>query len=268
MPRASYWKVAHSSVTGASHLQADESCQDYTCFLTMPRLAPDTIIAAAADGLGSAVHSSLGSRIAAQAACAHSSHLLWQQRGHHANPDTLESVLNHALLNARTSLEKASRIKGIPLPQLATTLTLLVHTSQTLAAIQIGDGAAVVSTGDEEYHALLKPDRGEYANETAALTQRRSLQQAKLAIARPHHPVTAIALTTDGLLHVTMDSATSQPHTPFYQKMSQKMSAWLRQHPGPHHPNTHLAHILASSFITDRTKDDVSLFLAVRDPEA
>lgn len=264
MPRRNYWKVAHCSVTGAGHLQADQGCQDYTCFLTMPRLAPDTIIAAAADGLGSAAHSSLGSRIAAQAACAHASHILWQQRRHHADPDALESALNHAILNARTSLEKASRTKRIPLPELATTITLLIHTSNTLAAIQIGDGAAVVSTTEDEYHALLKPDRGEYANETAALTQRRSLQQAKLAIARPHQPVSTIALTTDGLVHITMDAATSEPHNPFYQKMS----TWLRQHQGPHHPNSQLANILASGFITDRTKDDVSLFLAVREPEA
>ena len=262
MPRRNYWKVAHGSVTGTGHLQAGQGCQDYTCFLTMPRLTPDTIIAAAADGLGSAAQSALGSRIASQAACAHASHLLWQQRNHHADPDALESVLNHAILNARTSLEKAARTKGIPLPQLATTITLVIHTSNTLAAIQIGDGAAVVSTSHDDFHALLKPDRGEYANETAALTQRRSLQQAKLAIAKPHQPVTTIALTTDGLVHVTMDAATSEPHNPFYQKMS----SWLRQHEGPHHPNTHLAEILASSFISNRTKDDVSLFLAVREP--
>ena len=122
----------------------------------------------------------------------------------------------------------------------------------------------MVSTTEDEYHALLKPDRGEYANETAALTQRRSLQQAHLAIARPHQPVTTIALTTDGLVHITMDEATSEPHNPFYQKMS----TWLRQHQGPHHPNSQLANILASGFITDRTKDDVSLLLAVREPEA
>ena len=262
MTASTYWKVAHSAVTGSGHRQLDQPCQDYTCFLTMPKLSPDTMVAATADGLGSAPHSAFGARIAAQAACAHASHLLWQNRGHEADADSLESVLDQAVINARTALEKASRTKGIPLMDMATTITLLIHTARTLATIQIGDGAAVVSAGGNTYHALLKPDRGEFVNETAALTQRRALQKAQVAIARTHEPVTCIALTTDGLLHITMDSATDEPHSPFYHKMAN----WLRDQQGPQHPNALLADILASAFITERTKDDVSLLLAVRNP--
>ena len=259
MPRRNYWRVAHTSVTGPAHVQADLPCQDYTCFLTMPRLSPDTLIAAAADGLGSAKNSAMGSRIVAQATCAHASHILWKNRPHHTDPNILESVLNQAVINARVSLEQAARKRRLPLHSLATTITLVIHTSQTLAAIQIGDGAAVVSADDETHYALLKPARGEYANQTDAITTRRSIQNSQLTIAKPHRPLTSLALTTDGLLHVSMDAATLEPHSPFYSRLS----AWLRNHQGPHHPNSQLAEMLSSPTISNRTNDDVSLLLAV-----
>ena len=255
----SYWRVAHASATGSGHLAAGHACQDYTCFLFMPRLSPDTLIAAVADGLGSASHSATGARLSAQAACAHASHLLWAQRHRQPNPDAIESVLSASLLHARTTLEFAALKRHIPLTSLATTLLLLIHTRGLLAAIQVGDGAAVASTALGEYRTLLKPQRGEYANETIALTSRRSLQQSDLTIVRPHTPVRELALTTDGLLNVTMDSTTLEPHPPFFSKMSH----WLRTHDGAVHPNTDLGRILSSGFIARRTPDDVSLLIAV-----
>ena len=42
------------------------------------------------------------------------------------------------------------------------------------------------------------------------------------------------------------------------------MSNWLRNHSQPQHPNLDLEKTLASSLITKRTDDDVSLLLAVR----
>ena len=259
MSPANHWRVAHVSLTGPGHAQMNTPCQDYSCFLTMPRLSPDTIIAATADGLGSAENSAIGSRITAQAACAHASHELWKHRHQHTDPDTLETILNHAVLSARTSLQHYARRRQVPLPTLATTITLVIHTAQTLAAVQIGDGAAIVSTDASSYHTLLKPQRGEYANQTDAITNRRSLQNAQIAIAKPHYPLTSIALSTDGLLSVTMDAATHSPHTPFFRNME----TWLRNHQGPRHPNTDLASILDQPSITQKTNDDISLILAV-----
>ena len=180
-----HWQVAHASATGKSHLASNQECQDYTCFLLMPRLSPDALVAAVSDGLGSAPNSATGARIAAQAACAQASHLLWQQRSKPVSPERFESTLYASLLHARAALEFNAAKSQIPLSSLATTLALLVHTEGVIAATQVGDGAAIISTQPNEYLALLKPQRGEYANETAALTSRRFIHQSQMAIVRP-----------------------------------------------------------------------------------
>lgn len=35
------WKVAHGSATGTRHQANGQDCQDFTCFLLMPKLTPD-----------------------------------------------------------------------------------------------------------------------------------------------------------------------------------------------------------------------------------
>ncbi len=253
------WRVARSSTQGTRHKHTGTGCQDYSCFLTMPKLSPDTLVAVVADGVGSAKHSALASRTAAETAAATASHMLWQN-GRRSSPHRMETLLNAAVLDARIALEHQAEQTAAPLKELATTLLLLVHSKDTLATAQIGDGAAVISTVPGEYHTFARPQRGEYANETTALTSKRALQHCEITIARTHTPVLEIAMLTDGLLSVSLDAATMQPHPPFFASMAN----WLRDYPQNSHPGPALRDTISSDMITRRTDDDLTLLLAVR----
>lgn len=254
------WRVAHASFTGTKHRTAGTPCQDYSCFLTMPRLSPDTLVAAVADGLGSASRGADGSRIAAEAACARASHLLWQWRRYPPTPEVLETILYASLLEARQALNRAAQGNPRLLHEHATTLLVLLHLPPYIATAHIGDGAAVISHTPGDYRTIASPQRGEYANETASLTSRRALHQAQLTIARPHHSIAEIAMTTDGLLNLTFDMATLEPHPPFFSKMAD----WLRNTKS--HPHRQLQQLLSTPLLTDRTDDDITILLAVREP--
>lgn len=257
------WKVAHSSKTGTRHQDAGQDCQDFSCHLIMPRVTDDTIIAAVADGLGQATHGGPAARIAAETACETAASILWEHRRPAIGPERLESLLNAAVLDARMALETQAEHIRADLQELSTTLLLLVHTAGTIATAQVGDGAAVISTKPGEYHTLAKPQRGEYANETTALTSRRVLQKCEITIAHANEPVREIAMLTDGLLNVCLDSATLRPHPPFFRKFAD----WLRQYPSHLHPARDLQQALSTGFIARRTDDDLTLLLAVRNDQ-
>ena len=254
------WRVSHTSVTGTRHTRNGETCQDHSCHLQMPRISGDTLIAAVADGMGSAPHGGPGARAASEAAVATASRILWARRSEQPTPERMESLLYSSMLRARITLEEKAAQLRVPLEDLATTLLLLVQTRGIIATAQVGDGAAVASTQPGEYRAIAIPQRGEYANETTPVTARRALHHCQLAIARTPRPVREIALLTDGLLNVSMDMSTWDPHPPFFANMSE----WLRSHRGPKHPNQELAETLSSDLITRRTDDDLTLLLAVR----
>ena len=253
------WRVAHSSTEGTRHQDNGTGCQDHSCFLLMPKVFPDTLIAAVADGVGTAKHAALASRTAAETAATTASHLLWKHR-EPPSPHRMETLLNAAVLDARMALEHEAEKLGTPLEELATTLLLLVHCRDTLAAAQIGDGAAVISTAPGEYHTFARPQRGEYVNETTALTSKRALQRCEITIARTHSPLLEIAMLTDGLLNVSLDAASLQPHPPFFASMA----GWLRDYPQDSHPGPGLRDTISSEMVTRRTDDDLTLLLAVR----
>ena len=258
--RASKWTVAHSSVTGSQHRATGQDCQDFSCFALMPRLSPDTLVAVVADGLGSARLGGPAAQLAAETAGAEAVQRLWESRVRITGPKQMESILNSAVLKARMSLEDQASRTQTDLDELGTTLLLLIHSGETIAAAQIGDGAAVISTGNGEYHTFAKPQRGEYANQTQALTSRRALQLCEITIGRTKEPVQEIALMTDGIMSLSIDMATMNPHPPFFANMA----GWLKEHQGPEHPSQELERILSTGITAKKTGDDLSLLLAVR----
>lgn len=67
MKDTSWWRVAAVSVCGSSHEKTGQSCQDAYYWEALP---DGTILAAVADGAGSAAHSEVGAAVATQAAVA------------------------------------------------------------------------------------------------------------------------------------------------------------------------------------------------------
>ena len=255
----SQWRVARASRAGRKNQQRQTECQDRCCWAAVPAVSADTLVAAVADGMGSAVLSGIGARIAVNAAVSRTVALL---RRHEtpAPPERMETILDAAVLNARADIQQAAAEQNVPGGSMATTLLLAVHTNGVMATAQVGDGACVVSTDDAVFTTFAKPERGEYANETHSLTSRRALQRCRIDIAISERPVQSIALMTDGMVGLTIAQADHRPHEPFFETMTQ----WLASYPCRPHPNAELGGILASDAVRRKTDDDTTLLLAVR----
>ena len=259
MPRHSIWKVARASRQGRKNQQRGQECQDRCLWAVMPRISPDTLVAAVADGLGSAELGSYGARIAIQTSIHKATTLIRQER-QPINPERMETILDAAILSARNQIQMVAKRKEVQPSKMATTLLLAVHTHNMMATAQVGDGAAVVSVKDNQFITFSKPERGEYANETYSLTSRRALQHCKIDIAVSENPIQTIALMTDGMVHLTLAHSDLEPHWPFFKLMT----SWLAEYQGRPHPNIELGETLQSEKIRRKTDDDTTLLLAVR----
>ena len=246
------WRVASASVRGTSHVKTGQPCQDsvYHCVTSSGAL-----IAAVADGAGSAALSDRGSSIAARESveAARASML-------HTSADISEGYLKAtamaSVLIARSRIEDEAHRCGKRARDLATTLLLVIQARGIVAAAQIGDGAVVVSDSSGSYSLFTTPQRGEYANETVFLVSRNPLDLIQLK-AKTADTV-RVAIFTDGLQNLVLNVATSTPHSPFFTPVFQ----WLESKPDQTDNTSALEQLLTSPRVSQRTDDDITLLLA------
>ncbi|HET7093733.1 MAG TPA: PP2C family serine/threonine-protein phosphatase, partial [Thermomicrobiales bacterium] len=177
-----------------THARLGIGCQDARDVAVLPN---GILIAAAADGAGSAPRSADGARWAVGAA----THLLWDRLADAAAPTDIDIALAEAFRGAHDFIAQAAVESGLPTSAFATTLLVAVATPDALHVAQTGDGMIVVRHADGELVAATTPQNGEYANETFFLTS--SDGAPRFAAALP--PVCALALLTDGLLPLAVD---------------------------------------------------------------
>jgi serine/threonine protein phosphatase PrpC len=247
----SQWRVLGASVCGTSHQQNGQACQDAHGW----RLSRHGIlVAAVADGAGSTPLGGLGARVAADAAIAAAC-------SGFTNPSRLEEQQGKELLIPtleaahRAVAEEAAR-QDHPIGDLASTLILAVAGSDFVAAIQVGDGAAVVEDDHEQMIALTRPQRGEYANETNFLTSAEYLSCAQAVVWKG--TPRSLALFSDGLQMLALDMQPCQPHIPFFSPLFQFVRAVTDESEG----QQQLTSFLCSPRVTGRTDDDLTLLLA------
>ena len=173
------WKVAGASVCGTSHAKSGIGCQDSHWTLTLPG---DVLLAAVADGAGSAARSELGAAIAARTAV---EELERRRRRGTGWPDTKEAwaaVMRGALDAAREAVEQAADVEGLAPRELASTLIVLLAMPDLIVAAQVGDGAAVMADAAGVVTALTTPQIGEFLNETTFLVSPRAVEQAQVVV--------------------------------------------------------------------------------------
>ena len=209
------WRVVAASTRGTSHIKTGLPCQDSHTWRSVP---PGVLIAAVADGAGSASSSELGSVVAAQAAV-----------DEIADDPTLrdwldssydwEPRLRHALSSARAAVERAAAEIGQPSRELATTLIVLVVSASRVLVAQVGDGAVVASDHDGGIFPVTNPPTDEYVNRTVFLTGAGAPEHAQLAIWRG--TVEHVAAFSDGLQRLALQMSDSMPHKPFFTPLFQ-----------------------------------------------
>lgn len=251
------WVVSGASVIGTSHNRSGFPCQDSSNY----RIAGEVLIAAVADGAGSATMSDVGSELAAEASVRTAEQLLQDLHDHtpHSLHETcLKRVVVGAVEEARRELHVESQRREVDVRQLATTLLLAVHTRDFVAAAQIGDGAMVMSDRPGPYTTFITPQRGEYANQTNFLTSTDAMSKLDVRVERVNGSSSRLAMFTDGLQNLVLRTADDSPHAPFFNPVFN----WIATQPVSDDTDRKLAAFLESPRVTNRADDDLTLLLA------
>ncbi len=232
------WRAVAVSKIGAAHVEADMPCQDACRYF----IDSSALIACVADGAGSARFSHRGSQTAADEFVVTAWDLICEG-----------SDLSDAALKAFDKARKAVHEIASDNPrQYATTLLGVIATNDTLAAVQVGDGAIVV-----DGKVAMDSHSGEYANETSFITQ----PDTKPMTFRSSGEVSRVAILTDGLENLALENNGYQrvPHGGFFDPLYE----WLKQ-TDESARSSQLGEFLASDRVRSRTTDDVTLLLATR----
>jgi hypothetical protein len=246
------WRWVAASVQGISHERTGQPCQDAHAI----RLgAGSTLLAAVADGAGSAEHSEIGARLAADTAIDHLMNAL-KCAPEELPDDALTLMLRGAAEAAGVVVAEEAARTGIEARQLASTLIIVAASPNSAAALQIGDGAVVACSASGELTAITTPQNGEYLNETVFLTSAAAADNAQVAVWRqiPTH----LAIFSDGLQPIAVSAKDNTPHGPFFEPLFR----FARNAADKDMASQELDAFLRSPRISQRTDDDLTLVLA------
>lgn len=247
------WRTIGASVIGTSHQARGAPCQDAHYFFILPQ---QTLLIAVADGAGSARRADEGARLVVQQAAKALDHRLAQ--GQPENKAGWRQVMIEAFEEGHNHLARYAETEATDLHAFATTLTCVLATSHWLVVGQIGDGAVVVQMANEKLCTVIKPQRGEYANETYFLTMANALQYVDIRVVRAMPQ--GLVVMTDGMLRLALKLPSYRPHAPFFKALL----TFVSEAEDLDQAQIALTAFLASERVCDGTDDDKTLVLATR----
>ena len=178
---------------GASHSKTGRPNEDSACFEVLP--GSRGIVAAVSDGAGSARRAKEGSRLAATYAVKRALQAILEEEA------DLAFAVATGLMAAREGIKRRAEIVKADMADYHCTLILAAWVDYQIAAVQVGDGAAIVESNGV-CKMLTVPQRGEYVNETFFITEDHFHQTM---FKRETSGITALALFTDGLQKEAVD---------------------------------------------------------------
>jgi hypothetical protein len=263
------WRVVAASVAGTAHVARGRPGQDACRWLVRD---DGVLIAAVADGAGSAERSGEGAALAVERAVAHLAAVVRVGTGSTGDAGPAASlpttsgdwcaVLTAAFDAARNAIIDLAARESVEPGRFACTLAVVVATPTVVAAGQVGDGLVVVRELRDDLRAVCLPERGDYANETVFLTSDDMAGHRQCHVSE--EPFSAIALTTDGLLRLAFHVPDHQVHRPFFDPMFRFAADAVDGAAA----STELGAFLTSDRVCARTDDDKTLILAVLTGEA
>jgi hypothetical protein len=151
--------------------------------------------------------------------------------------------------------------RDVPIDEFSCTLLGCIITPYRSAFFQVGDGAIVRNDGTDFFTPVWWPYNGEYQNTTTFLTDDRTLNNVNIQITE--EPTTEVAMFTDGLQMLALNTETQTAHQPFFTDLFRYLRmAGDEEQAGV--LNRKLGEYLDSKNINDRTDDDKTLLLATR----
>lgn len=253
------WRYAAASTLGTSHAKLGTPCQDaHACDVVLSATGEPILVAVVADGAGSASRSQDGARRTCDFVAAEV-RAFCDAGG--AIADLSRETVTGWLERLQAEIAALAGTEELSPRDFACTLVAAVLGEEHAAFFQLGDGAMVVSEGDD-YAWIFWPDQGEYENLTFFVTDPQSLDRLQLDVCERR--IEEIALFSDGLQRLVLNYQSRTAHSPFFRSL---LSA-VRAAPGEDVPSlsARLAVYLNSPAVNDRTDDDKTLILATRRP--
>ena len=177
------------SVVGKSHIKKGAGCQDSHC---IRKLENGWVIAAVADGVGSAKNSHIGSKIAAQTVVEFCDECMpWDY-----NLISIKSMMRTAYNFAYKLILREAQKSGEPIESYDTTLTMVIYDGQRIIYGHSGDGAIIALTTFGDYVEITRPQKG--ADGVSVIPLRSGYTQ--WVIDSYDEDLAAVILVTDGML--------------------------------------------------------------------
>jgi hypothetical protein len=182
------WVGASAVHQGKSHTISGIPCQDcaQVCFDGLP------VVAAVADGLGSATRASEGARVAVKTII----NLLKENFKHFItlNP---EEIKNKIVDELRLKIQEKSKEENLDFKDYATTIMFVATDGLIFISGNLGDGVISYKKIEEKSKSLFSPIKGEFFNETIAITSKHAARSMQLKIGYLNN-VEGFSLFTDG----------------------------------------------------------------------
>lgn len=169
-----------------------------------------------------------------------------------------QQIVANAFVRSREALIAYAEQQDCSLNEFATTLLLVVLDTQLTVCGLIGDCAVVLLDEQDDLHCPCPPQKGEYANMTAFLTQPDALEWLDIQVF--DSPIQGAALFSDGLLELAMNIAQNRPFVPFFNPLF----AFVSTREDSEAASQELTAFLDSPRINARTHDDKTLVLLSR----
>ena len=260
-----HWRIATATAPGSSHLRDALPNQDAVACRLVAVGIGEVVVAAVADGAGSAPRSDEGSRTAVDAAVATIVDGINRQPAAAFSESLAESLARDAIKQARIAVERYGRRRDVPLRELASTLIVAFASDDLLTAAQVGDGAVIafnIDAGDAK--TLCAAHTGEHANETTFITSRSRPHEIADVGHASGHDYDALALISDGLQNLALKMPEREAFLGFWNPMLQDLAYTDEPEAVPER----LHAFISGERVQSRTTDDVTIAIAVRNPQS
>ena len=249
-----HWKAGGVSVAGFDHEEDDIPCQDAHAY----KIRNDGwLIAAVADGAGSARKSHIGAQAYVEALVNHFS----------AEPNLSSLPVGHVTDAFIVSVNTVTRelvetyaSADISRSDFAATIVMVISNSDGGMFFHVGDGAgAALKLADPSEAAISEPQNGEYANETYFVTM--DNWEDHLRVTPFDSGFDTVLLMSDGVTPMAMTKGCKSPFLSFVRPVIQyllKVDAEVGQDA--------LRNTLTLDKIRAVTGDDKTLFWASKPP--
>lgn len=172
---------------GPYHIKSDTLCQDAHY---IKRISDNCIIAAVADGLGSARHSDVASKIASKTTVEFCAERFISEMD---DEDVLQ-LITQSFRIAQCEIEDVARGNGHELVDYDTTLDLVIYCAGKVLFGHAGDSGIVIQTSDGMYGPLTEQQRDDYGRVYPLIFE------DHWVFGRAPKTVASVLLCTDGML--------------------------------------------------------------------